>query len=86
MVDDSEVDTVRLETISYARLLAQEPLETARLLKAAESPGFFYLDLKDGSTSQMLADVQDIYPLTEQYFDQPQELKMEHYREDQDRG
>lgn len=86
-----KIDVAPLETIDYARLVNQEPSEAQKLLRAAQSPGFFYLDLRNNpSTKKMLRDLSDVYSLSEQYFDQPHEVKMKDYRQGQneslDRG
>lgn len=86
-VGGRQIDLAPLETINYARLLAKEAGEIEKLLKAAQSPGFFYVDLRgDSSVEVILGDVRDMYAISEQYFDQPYEAKMKHYREGQDRG
>jgi len=44
IVDDKKIDVAPLETISLARLVAKESGEIAKLLRAAELSGFFYID------------------------------------------
>lgn len=85
-VGGRQINIAPLETINYAGLVAKEPAEVDKLLNAARTPGFFYLDLRDDSTKEILADLREMYALTERYFDQPHELKMKDCREGQDRG
>jgi isopenicillin N synthase-like dioxygenase len=86
MVNGAKIDIAPLEVVDFARLASKEPAEVEKLLKAAESPGFFYLDLQSGSTRKYLANVQDMYAMADKYFDQPHHVKMKDYRESEDRG
>lgn len=86
IVSGRQLELAPLETINYASLAARDPSEVEKLLNAARSVGFFYLDLREGSTKRVAADVQDVYAVAEQYFDQPRELKMKDQREGEDRG
>jgi isopenicillin N synthase-like dioxygenase len=86
-----QIDVAFLDTVDLERLEAGHPAEVDKLLKAAQSPGFFYLDLRNGSASkQLLQDLPEVYSISEKYFDQSQELKMKDFRADQsplqDRG
>lgn len=85
-IDGHEIDVASLEIINYGRLAAKEPAEVEKLLKACQMPGFFYLDFQNGSAKELIADVPDIYAVSKQYFDQPQEVKMKDYRPEQDRS
>ncbi len=76
MYGDQKVNVAPLATVNYARLEANEPDEVAKLLEAAKSSGFFYLDLQNGPAQQLLADVPELYAMSQHYFDQPQEVKM----------
>ncbi|KAI9791593.1 MAG: hypothetical protein M1816_003679 [Peltula sp. TS41687] len=76
-IGDRQIDIVPLESIDYARLAAKEPAELEKLLDAARSPGFFYVDLRNNST---LVDLRELYAVAEQYFDQPDEVKMKNDR------
>jgi len=88
--DDKQIDVAPLETIVLARLVAKESGEIAKLLRAAESYGFFYLDFRNDSIKHLLEDLPEVYVLSEKYFNQPYEVKMMDYREkqpmSQDRG
>lgn len=85
-IDGHEVDVASLETINFGRLTAKEPAEVEKLLNACQMPGFFYLDFQNGPAKELIADVPEIYAVSKQYFDQPQEVKMKDYRAEQDRG
>jgi isopenicillin N synthase-like dioxygenase len=63
-----------LHTIQYQKLLNNEPQELSRLLKACQTDGFFYLDLR--SASLLLDLYRNLMTLTEKYFDQPVESKL----------
>lgn len=55
--------------IDFARLVAKESGEIAKLLRAAESSGFFYLDFRNDSTKHLLEDLPEVYVLLERFFD-----------------
>lgn len=80
------VDVVPLETIDFAHLLAKEPAEIAKLIKASETLGFFYLNLQSEASQQILAATQGVYRVIEEYFCQPQELKLKDYKASQAHG
>ncbi|KAK6339764.1 hypothetical protein TWF718_009158 [Orbilia javanica] len=77
-VRGTEIDVAPLEIISFKKIAERNEDECARLYKAAQSPGFFLLDVKD--SEQYVADIQRVYALTEQYFSQPEEVKMKDFR------
>ena len=79
------------DTISLAQLESGEPLAVKRLLAAAVSPGWFYLDLHGSSAGKaVLPDLTRVYQISDEYFMQPQEFKERDVRKDQqpsqDRG
>jgi hypothetical protein len=91
VVGGKQIDVASLVTIDLARLIIRQPSEVKNLLKAAQSPGVFYLGLRNKpSAQQLLAGLPAVYAVSEKYFDQPRELKMKDYREgqnaSQDRG
>lgn len=63
-----------LHTIVYQKLLDSDTEELSRMLKACQTNGFFYLDIRGASP------LLDLYPklltLAERYFDQPIETKL----------
>ncbi len=85
-IDGHQVDVASLETIDFGRLATKEPDEVEKLLNASQMPGFFYLDLQNERTKQILADLPAIYAASEKYFDEPHEVKMKDYRDGQDIG
>lgn len=79
------------DTISLAQLESGEPSAVKRLLAAAVSPGWFYLNLRDSSAGKsVLPDVSPVYQISDEYFMQPKEAKERDVRKDQkpsqDRG
>lgn len=86
IVKDRQVNIAHLKRLNYARLASRDPAEVEKLLHVCQSPGFFYLDLQDVQTEQWLAKLQNVYTLSERFFDQPYEIKMKSYRENDDSG
>lgn len=74
-VDGANIDVAALDTIDLARLSGKEPPEIEKLLKASTTPGFFYLDLQAEASKEALADLNELYGLTEKYFKGPKEEK-----------
>jgi hypothetical protein len=85
-VGGREVDVAPLESINYARLIDKDPLEIERLVQVCQTPGIFWLDLRDKPTQQWLADLQDVYAVSETYFDQAQDVKMKTYDSEDEGG
>lgn len=85
-VNGAEIDVAPLETIDYGRLSRKEPDEVQKLLNACQTPGFFQLDLRNGSMSSVPAAVEDVYEVAKKFFSQSHEVKMKEYRETQERG
>ncbi|KAJ3159268.1 hypothetical protein HDU86_001871 [Geranomyces michiganensis] len=65
-----------LETIDFCRLLNKDQAETAKLLAACESRGFFYLDLQGPEIQSILKDHQSVLRFMEAYFALPLDVKM----------
>ncbi|KAL2126945.1 hypothetical protein VTI74DRAFT_11582 [Chaetomium olivicolor] len=75
-----------LATIDMEKLLHGD-IQTAKdLLHAAESPGFFYADLRGPSCKDMLPDIEVLFALSHSYFEQSQNAKDPHFRDGIDRG
>lgn len=79
------------DTISLAQIENGESLAVKRLLAAAVSPGWFYLDLRNSSAGKsVLPDVSRVYQISDEYFMQSKEVKEKDVRKDQkpsqDRG
>lgn len=86
VIDGHQVDVASLETIDFGRLATKEPAEVERLLNASQMPGFFYLDLRNEPTKEILAGLLEVYAVAEKHFDEPPEVKMKDYRAGQDCG
>ncbi|KJK62329.1 2OG-FeII oxygenase superfamily protein [Aspergillus parasiticus SU-1] len=88
--------SIKIPTIDFAKLDQFDAGEgyggeVNKLLNAACSPGFFYLDFKNAfGTKLVLREVKDAYAASERYFDQSLETKMKDFRKGQpashDRG
>ncbi|CAD6451372.1 b99b15e1-841e-4402-92d6-7b9691663bd4 [Sclerotinia trifoliorum] len=85
-VDGREVDVAPLESINYARLISKDPLEIEKLIQVCQKPGIFWLDLRDEPTKEWLAELKELYAVSETYFDQPKEVKMKTFDEQDDGG
>ena len=66
-----------LPTISWSRLLQHSEAEISALLSACETHGFFYLDLTDEGSANFLEELAAVNKITETWFRQPVEKKME---------
>ncbi|KAI1849595.1 hypothetical protein JX265_013601 [Neoarthrinium moseri] len=64
-----------METISFERLLSQEPEELERLVQCCETEGFFYIDLKGIDGRRFLEDQQKTLELMHKFFESPIEAK-----------
>lgn len=73
-----------LQTISLSLLEQSSPAEMTKLVDAAKSPGFFYLDFS--SNSEYAAALEKLYREAKTYFDQSKEAKLPDFRETVDRG
>ncbi|EFQ99679.1 hypothetical protein MGYG_02692 [Nannizzia gypsea CBS 118893] len=70
-------------TVDLARLIARDAAEVEILLKAAASPGYFFLDFRnDPATKDIARQVQSIYQVADDYFEQPSEAKLKDLRND----
>lgn len=80
------------DTISLDQLESKEASAVERLLSAATSSGWFYLDLKGASPTgkAVVEDVDRVYQISDNYFMQPKDFKERDVRTDQkpsqDRG
>jgi hypothetical protein len=86
IVGDRSLDVADLEVIKLERLITQDPVETAKLLKAAESQGFFYLTFNDDLSEKVSSHLQTCYLKSHEYFSKPLDEKMKDFRESVDRG
>ena len=76
IIDGENIALAPLETVSFKSLEAGEPAEAEKLLRAAQSPGFFYLNLEDEAEERCVEMVKLLYKIVQYYFDRPQEAKM----------
>jgi hypothetical protein len=79
-IDGHQVDVASLETIDLGRLAAKEPAEVEKLLNASQMPGFFYLDLRNEPTKEILAGLRDVYAAAEKHFNEPPKVDMKDHR------
>ncbi|EAW14281.1 putative oxidoreductase, 2OG-Fe(II) oxygenase family [Aspergillus clavatus NRRL 1] len=84
VIDGHRVLHAPLQTISYSLLARGDPREIEKLVRNSKSPGFFYLDLR--ADQRYLDTLPVLYQLAEEYFAQPEEVKMIDFRGDQERG
>jgi len=79
---DGTVHIAPLVTIDLQGLIARDSTEIAKLLKACQTHGFFYLDLQTSDAGrQILKDEQGVYRFMEDYFARPLEEKMKDDRD-----
>lgn len=82
----SNIGEAPLRSISLDRLLEKDPSTTKELLKGAESPGFFFVDLNGPAGKQLQTDLAEVLRVASGYFSQPAEAKQLNFRPDIDRG
>lgn len=75
----SQIGAARLEAVNLTRLRRRDDLELSKLFRACQNDGFFYLDLANGSSEQMLHDWKAMLPLMRNWFDRPLADKMKYY-------
>ncbi|KAJ5509611.1 hypothetical protein N7527_011754 [Penicillium freii] len=81
LVGDQSLDVAELEEIRLENVIAKDELEMAKLLKAAESQGFFYLTFNDDLSEKITRYLQTSYQTSHEYFAQPLEEKMNAFQE-----
>lgn len=69
-------EQANLHTLNFTSLLSGDATEQANLLSACEDHGFFYLDLRNWDSGNMLRTLEDAWVVMKQWFDQPLEEKM----------
>lgn len=70
-----KVPVYHMETISFDRLLSQEPAEVEKLVRCCENEGFFYLDLQGIDGRRILEDQQKTLDVMHRFFESPIEDK-----------
>lgn len=83
ILEAEKPQSIPLETVKYTELLEKDALETSKLLRSCQSPGFFYLDVS-GANAQFSGDfyLENIRSLSQQqenYFSLPFHTKMKDY-------
>ena len=59
-----------LATVNLQKLLNKDREEETKLLLTTQSPGFFYLDLADYDSGDILRNPEPMYKLAKQFFEQ----------------
>lgn len=72
-----DVPTAPLLRLSLAKLIARDPDEVNRFVRACEDLGFFYLDLT-GPGDSLLADADQLFDVGAELFDLPLEEKQKY--------
>ncbi|KAF4767935.1 hypothetical protein N7455_000254 [Penicillium solitum] len=86
LVGDRSLDVAELDEIRLENVIAKDELEMAKLLKAAESQGFFYVTFNDDLSEKISRYLQTSYQTSHEYFARPLEEKMKEFREDMVHG
>jgi isopenicillin N synthase-like dioxygenase len=76
--DGKDVPVYDMATISFAKILSQEPDEIERLVRCCETEGFFYLDMRGIEGRRLLEDQNDTLDLMRRFFASPLEAKNEY--------
>jgi len=80
------LDVADLEVISLERLTSKDPAETAKLLAAAESQGFFYISFDSSLSGKISEYLRTCYLNSHEFFSKPSDEKMKEFREDVEYG
>ena len=86
MVGGQSLEVAELEIIELESLAIREPGAIARLLKATQSPGFFYLAFDDELSGKISGYLRTFYQDCNEYFAQSLGEKITAYKEGVDRG
>ena len=76
----TKVDAFPLVVVNLKNLLKGDKEEARKLYEGAQSPGFFWVDLRD--SRQYVDDLQAIYAMMGKYFEQPEESKLRDFIKD----
>lgn len=82
IVRDRSLDVADLEVIKLESLNAKDPVETAKLLRAAENQGFFYVSFDDSLSGKISEYLRTSYSNSHEFFTKPLDEKMKSFRED----
>jgi isopenicillin N synthase-like dioxygenase len=86
IVGNQSLDVAELDEIKLERLIAKDEVETAKLMKAAESQGFFYVTFNDSLSEKVSSYLRTCYMRSHEFFSQASEEKMKEFREDMTHG
>ncbi|KAJ5109748.1 Clavaminate synthase-like protein [Penicillium argentinense] len=86
VIGEQSLKIADLSVINADKLAANDPAATETLLKAAKSPGFFYLSFDEPASENIAKDINTLYEACEKYFAQSGDEKMKDFREGVDRG
>jgi isopenicillin N synthase-like dioxygenase len=70
-----DVPVYHMETVSFERLLSQEPAEIEKLVNCCNTVGFFYIDLQGIDGRRVLEDQRQTLDLMHRFFGSPIEAK-----------
>lgn len=74
--DERPFVVAQLQTFSFQKLSRRDPEEFARLLRAGEKDGFFYLDLTAPESRGLWEDYQDVLNTMVSFFDESLNAKV----------
>lgn len=86
LVRGQSLDVADLEKIKLESLIAKDKVEMARLMKAAESHGFFYVSFDKDLSDKISSHLQTSYQNSHEYFAKPVDEKMKDFRDDLTHG
>jgi isopenicillin N synthase-like dioxygenase len=72
-VSSEEAD---LHVLNFCSLQSGDESELAKLLSACEQHGFFYLDLRDWESGEILHSLEETWNIMKRWFDQPLQEKL----------
>ena len=74
-------DASAVTAVDLARLNEGDGAEIAKLVRAMEDPGYFYLDFRNAPATKTIADdARVLYALADEYFQQPADIKAKDLR------
>ena len=85
-VDGHAITIAPLSTVNYKAVESGDAVEIAKLAKAAQSLGFFYLDLKSQAEGRFLQDMRTLYSVGKAYFQEPEDVKSRSLFADEEKG
>lgn len=86
IVGNRTLEVAELDEIRLDRLIAKDQVETDKLMKAAESQGFFYITFNDDLSEKVSNYLRTSYKNSHEFFSKSNGEKMEEFREDMTHG